>query len=148
MDALNSAYKDVCKQLENKEESKNSIIQSLIVQIETLKHAATIPPVSENSTIPDSSFEEKDIVAALKSSVELIAVTKRLTMQMLDGVALQKDNIPESGVNLPSDITYIIKVMRTHSTACFYFYDFMYIHTYIQGYNHAYLHAFIHFVHT
>ena len=148
MDALNSAYKNVCKQLEDKEESKNSTIQSLKVQIETLKHAATIPPVLENSTIPDSSFEEKDIVAALKSSVELISVTKRLTMQMLDGVAVQKDDIPESGVNLPSDISYIIKVMRTHSTACFHFYECMYIHTYKDTTMHIFMHSFIWCIHS
>lgn len=115
MDALNNAYRDVCKQLEDKEESKNSAIQSLKVQIETLKNAAPIPPVTEKSTFPDSSFEKDEIFSALKSSVELISVTKRLTVQMLNGSALQKGDMTESGVNLPSEIAHVIEVMRIHS---------------------------------
>ena len=106
INALNNAYKVVCQQLESNEESKNSTIQSLNEQIETLKREILIPPVSEKSSFPEPEFEKDRLFSALKSSVELVFITKQISTHIHNSGVV----VTDSSANLPSDIAGMIEV--------------------------------------
>eukprot|EP01036_Dinobryon_divergens_P028050 gene28050-36935_t len=90
------------------EESKNSTIQSLNEQIETLKREILIPPVSEKSSFPEPEFEKDRLFSALKSSVELIFITKQISTRIHNSGVV----VTDSSANLPSDIAGMIEVLN------------------------------------